>query len=123
MIERTADAVVVGIDRTNYRLHLSCNGQISAGVGDRVRGVIRTKVWKVDFVSPGGAYIEPVYGRPRRIQGRVVASVADGNRVAVEVCGCRITGDLPERWPADQMQPGTLVALDIEEGAVFDPIG
>lgn len=122
LLGRTDDGVVVGIDQTHYRLHLSCDGQMSADVGDRVRGVIGAKVWKVDFVSSGGAYIEPVYGRPRRIQGRVVGSMADGNRVVIEVCGCRITGEVPERWPVDQMQLGGLVALDVEPGAVFEPV-
>ena len=122
LLEHTADGVVVSIDQTHYRLHLSCDGQMSADVGDRVRGVIGAKVWKVDFVSTGGAYIEPVYGRPRRIQGRVVGSMADGNRVVVEVCGCRITGEVPQRWPVDQLPSSGLVALDVEPGAVFEPV-
>jgi hypothetical protein len=48
--------------------------------------------------------------------------MAEGNRVVVEVCGCRITGEVPQRWPADQMPTGILVALDVEPGAVFEPI-
>lgn len=121
---RTDDAIVVSITGTNYQLHLRPTAAVDTPAGKRTRGVIRTDVWKVDFVSAGGgAYVEPVYGRPRRVQGRVIGTGPGDNSIIVDVCGCPIVGDLPERWQASEMKPGTRVGLDVRQGATFEPVG
>jgi hypothetical protein len=117
-----SEHVELGIEQTRYRLHLVLRGSIEAESSRRVRGIIRASVWKVDRVSRGGgSFVEPVIGRPRRIQGPVLATVASTNSLVVSICGCRLVGDLPERWQADEFPPGTRVGLDVFEGAVFEP--
>ncbi len=114
--------VVLGLPGTNYQLHLRATGEVAPTPQGRVRGVIRLPVWKLDDVTAGGAFIEPVYGTPRRVQGRVTAVMADRNAVVVEVCGQPIVGELPGRWNASQIPIGSRVGLDIPEGGVFDPL-
>jgi len=124
VVEKSDDRVVLGITGTNYQLHLQPTAPVATEVGKRTRGVIRTRVWKVDFVSAGGgAYVEPIYGRPRRVQGRVVGQAPGPNSVIVEVYDCPIVGELPDRWNAAEMKPGTRVGLDVYPGATFEPIG
>ncbi len=120
LVDRDDDFVHVTMDRTSYRVQLLLQGELEATIGRRIHGIIRVNVWKVDFVSPGGAYIEPVLGRPRRVQGRVVAHQDDRNGIVISVSGCPITADLPERWQKVDVPIGTLVAVDVYEGAVFE---
>jgi len=112
--------VVVALGGTSYELHLVTSGAVEPSPQGRVRGTIRGSVWKVDFVNRGGAYIEPVYGRPRRVQGRVTATLPQSNSVVVEVAGQPIVGDLPARWQASEIAIGTRVALDFHDGARFE---
>lgn len=121
LLQSTAEKVVVQIAGTNYQLHLNCPGEPEVSPQGRTRGVIRCDVWKVDMVSAGGAFIEPVYGRPRRINGRVIGHDAATNELVVAVRGCPIVGKLPERYAAGEIPEGTLVGLDVHEGASFDP--
>ena len=121
LIEQSDDHAVFAIPGTNYRLHLTTPKPLDDCPGDRVHGAIRCNVWKVDTVSPGGAYIEPVYGRPRRVQGRVVANDPSANTIVVEVCRCPILAVLPDRWRAADIPTGARVGLDIHEGAAFTP--
>lgn len=123
LLGRDDASVVLGVTGTNYELHLAAPQPVDAEVGKRIAGVIRGAVWKVDLVSKGGAYIEPLAGQPRRVQGRVVGALNGANAVVVEVCGCPIVGDLPERWQASQIAPGTPIALDLSDGATFEPAG
>jgi hypothetical protein len=118
---RKDDKVVVQIPGSNYQLHLKATGSVEPTPQGRVRGVIRCSVWKVDFVSDGGAFIEPVYGRPRRVQGHVIGALETGNSIIVDVQNQPIVADLPERWQASQIAAGTKVGLDVYEGATFEP--
>ena len=122
LVESTPDKVVVQIPGTSYQMHLLCPSDPEVSPQGRTRGVIRCNVWKVDLISPGGAFIEPVYGRPRRIQGRVTGHVEQINGLIVTVLGCPVVAHLPsDRWEASQIPEGTLVGLDVYEGASFDP--
>jgi hypothetical protein len=123
VVEKSDENIVVSITGTNYQLHLKPTTAVDTPVGKRTKGVIRTDVWKVDFVSAGGgAYVEPVYGRPRRVQGRVIGTGPGANSVVVDVCGCPFIGDLPERWQAADMKPGIRVGLEVHQGATFEPV-
>lgn len=119
---RKDDKVVVQLPGTNYQLHLKATGPVEPNPQGRVRGVIRCSVWKVDFVSAGGAYIEPVYGRPHRIQGRVIGALETGNSIIVEVHNQPIVAELPDRWQASEIAEGTRVGLDVYEGSTFEPV-
>ncbi len=120
LVDRAGDWVMLSIPDTHYRLHLKAASPLEAEVGRRVRGVIRVSVWKVDFVSRGGAYIEPLFGRPRRVQGRVIAHQSDRNGIVLGIAGCPITADLPDRWQASQIPLGTRIGVEVHEGATFE---
>ena len=114
--------VVVGLRHTNYQLHLTSDSTIDAHHHTRIKGVIRANVWKVDFVSKGGAYIEPVAGKPRRIQGKVIGHVEGENSIIVEVWNTPIIGELPERWTASEIAEGTKVAIDVQDTPDFQAV-
>ncbi len=122
LLEATPDRVIVGPPGTNYRLYLQPTGPVRGEVGDRIRGVIRCNVWKLDEVSAGGAYVEPVFGRPRRVQGKVIATLPESNAVVVDLWDTPIVGLLPERWPAADIPLGIRVGLDVKAGSTFEPI-
>lgn len=120
--DQDAGRVVVQIPGTQYRLHLNTAGEVVPTPQGRVRGVIRCPVWKVDFVSAGGAYIEPLVGEPRRVQGHVTATLPETNSVVIDVAGQPIVGDLPERWNVAEIAVGTRVGIDVPDGATFEPV-
>lgn len=113
--------VSLNIPGTRYELHLKPTAQVTPSPQGRVRGTVRCPVWKVDFVSAGGAYIEPLVGRPRRVQGTVIGKIEATNSLIVDVLGQPIVGDLPDRWNAADIAVGTRVGLDVYEGATFEP--
>jgi hypothetical protein len=90
--------VAVQIPDTPYELHLHPAAPVAPSPQGRVHGVIRCSVWKLDVVSAGGAYVEPLIGRPRRVQGKVIGSLPESNSLIVEVRGTPIVGDLPPRY-------------------------
>ncbi len=104
---------------TSYELHLLPTAPINTPAGKRLIGTIRARAKRIDVVETGGRFVEPVYGRPRRVQGTVVA--IDGNAVVVDAgmpIHCEPTD--PRQKPAD-FTPGDLVAFDVLDGATFTP--
>ncbi len=114
--------VVVNLPKTNYRLHLHPVAPVRATPGQRIKGVIRLHAWKVDFLSAGGSYIEPVVGRPRRVHGRVLGPGGEGNAVILEVAETPVLADLPERWPADTVPAGSRVWVEAYRDATFEAV-
>lgn len=106
---------------TNYEMHLVPAGKVTTEPGKRIMGVIRAKARRVDVVQTGGRYVEPVYGRPRRVQGSIVA-VNEGRRSIVVNAGMPIECELTdERQKAGDFAPGQFVSFDVMEGATFTP--
>src|SRR5512138_3646263 len=62
---------------TNYELLLDSDVQYAGPLGTLVEGVVRAVGRKVWTVPSGGNFIEPIFGRPRIIQGRVRQAEAD----------------------------------------------
>jgi hypothetical protein len=122
LLDQQADRLIVGLPTTNYQLHLTSTADLRVEIGKRVIGRIRCKAWKLDYVSAGGSFIEPILGRPRRVQGRVIGSLGSHNTLVVEVCGTPIVTELPDRWQADAIQIGTHVGVDVYDGATFHPV-
>ncbi|MHB1157081.1 MAG: hypothetical protein ACYC26_09590 [Phycisphaerales bacterium] len=121
LVSRDADHLEMSIPATNYRLRFAVTSPIRGEIGKRVPGIIRCDVWKVDVVSVGGDYIEPVIGKPRRVQGHVIGHTAEG--IIVRVCGTPFLGILPAGYklkPAD-LPPGSRVGMDIAGEPVFTP--
>jgi hypothetical protein len=115
--------LIAEFPNTNYQLHLIVGADVPSIVGSRLIGAIRVESRRVDAVNTGGKYIEPVFGRPRRVQGRVV-SWDDATRTLVVDAGVPIHLELlDDRQVPSQFGQGTLVSCDVLEGATFTPIG
>lgn len=70
VIRRDGRAIVFAPSGTNYELILEAttDADAPASVIDAVIRVAGRKVWTV---PSGGNFIEPIYGSPRRVQGRI----------------------------------------------------
>ena len=113
------DWVQVRVPGTDYRLRLVPAEGLSATVGDKVAGVIRAQALRMDVISAGGRYIEPVQGRPRRVQGRVVGGNASLNEVYVKAGpGVVVTPMAPQR--AGDFSIGQMVSFDVRDGATIE---
>lgn len=112
--------IELGLYNSDYRLHLLPVGEITATVGKRILGVIKAEAKRVDVVRSGGKYVEPVIGRPRRVQGRVVETDNARNTITVDanaVIACRLTD---HRQRASDFEPGQFVSFDVLNGATFE---
>jgi hypothetical protein len=111
--------VRLGFANTQYDLHLVPAGTVECEAGKRILGTIRVEARRVDNVKTGGRYIEPVMGRPRRVQGTVVAVDAASNTVVVDAgVPVHLALTAPGQR-ADKFVPGTLVGCDVMDGATF----
>ena len=110
------EQMVLRLPGTDYRLHLKRPIGDVPTPGAKLTGWIELDALRVDAIPAGGTYIEPVFGRPRRLQGRVLGS--QGDRLQVR-CGpaafsCRLTD---ARQRADEFPVGVLVSFDAAPGA------
>lgn len=113
--------VVVEFPNTSYKTHLLPVGTISTAIGKRIVGIVRVDARRVDVVKSGGRFVEPVFGRPRRVQGTVVATDASANTVTVSA-GFPVVLKLTDpRQRADQFAEGDFVSCDVLDGATFTP--
>jgi hypothetical protein len=110
--------IVISVPNTSYRTHLEPLGPITAAIGKRIVGTVRAEATRIDVVTTGGRYLEPVFGRPRRVQGTVVAL----HQGAVVVnAGLPIHCTLTDRRQhAKDFQPGQFVSFDVLRGATFE---
>lgn len=113
--------IIIEFPNTNYRLHLIPTSMIQTQVGKRIIGAIEAKARRVDVVQTGGNYVEPVYGRPRRVQGRVIGADPAAHTITVDA-GMPIRLVLTDRRQTpEQFKHGDLVSCDVLEGATFTP--
>lgn len=122
LAERTDGEVVLTIHHTDYQLHLVADNAKVANLPlhKPVTGRITAKARRVDLATTGGRFIEPVYGRPRRIQGRISGIDTAANTITVQTC-CPITVTLMPIQNAGDFEVGQLVGFDVEKGAAFEP--
>jgi len=118
LLECHDTCIVLGLPATDYRLHLKVLAPIQQEPGSPVRGSIEAEALRLDRTTAGGRFIEPVYGRPRRIQGRIVATDDPRNRVTVR-CACLIHCRLGLSQQAADFTIGDLVTFDVKRGAMF----
>ena len=124
--EVTGEQMVFQLPGTDYRLHLLLSGGgAKPAVGSKLRGRIAVDAQRMDLIPAGGTYIEPVFGRPRRLQGRVVGvdDTRGTARLLVSAGGAVFACTLTDRRqsPAD-FPIGHLVSFDVERGARFEPM-
>ena len=87
IVESVAEGLItLRAPGSNYRNSFLFNGDpTSLSAGQRVGGAILAPAWKVDNVDLGGNYVEPLYGRPRRMQGAILSINPTANELTVQV--------------------------------------
>ena len=120
LLEQKEGLVVLGLPGTSYRLHLAVSDPVNAKPNARIKGRILARARRVDRMKAGGRFIEPIYGRPRTIQGAVVAVDPEANVLTID-CGCPFHCTLVADQRSGDFQVGELVGCHIERGAVFEP--
>ena len=90
---------------TNYELHLETAEPFQGPLNKPVDGFVRVQARKVYTVPSGGLFIEPLTGRPRTVQGRVVA--VGKHEIAIHVGGIVIVS-LPEEPHAIDLGSGPI---------------
>lgn len=113
--------VKLGFSNTSYQTYLVADGPTGVTPGKRVVGVIAARAKRIDRVKTGGRYIEPTWGRPRRVQGRVIG-VVDG-RVVVHAGMPIHCAPTDSRQQASDFAHGDFVSFDVLDGATFTPRG
>jgi len=111
--------LVLDIPDTSYKLYLRPTIAPQTLVGKRIVGTIHAKARRVDTVGSGGCYVEPVEGRPRRVQGSVIATDESTNTITVNAGVPIICTVTDERQKAKQFQRGQFVSFDVLDGATF----
>lgn len=112
--------IVMGFHNTDYRLHLLPIGEVDAEIGKRLIGTIRADAKRVDVIGSGGRYVDPVYGRPRHVHGRIVAVDPAANTITVHAgmpVICRLTD---ARQRAESFEAGQFVGFSVLRGATFE---
>jgi hypothetical protein len=121
LLEHADDRIVLGLPGTDYRLRLVLEIDLPAEIGDKVTGTIHASARRVDVIPAGGRYVEPVFGRPRRVQGRIVGGHPPSRTLYVNAGPTLICTLTDARQESSDFQIGQLVSFDVEPGAVFKP--
>ena len=112
--------VVLGLPGTDYRLHLAAETIPEPDAFGQVTGRIHLSTRRVDIVGTGGRFIEPVYGRPARIQGTVLETDTDRHTLTV-LCVVPFICRIEDRQRPDEFKRGQLVGFGVYPGARFEP--
>lgn len=114
-----ADWIQVHIPDTDYRLRLVPKEGLSPSIGDKINGIVRAQALRMDIIPAGGRYIEPVQGRPRRVQGRIIGGNPSLNEVYIKAGpGVVVTPMAPQR--ASDFAIGQMVSFDVRTGATLE---
>lgn len=112
--------LVVEFPNTNYRLRFDASQMIRGEVGKRILGTLHAQARRIDVVSAGGRYVEPVYGPPRRVQGSIVAIEPDAIVVHAGI-PIHCTPTERDQRPSD-FEIGQFVSFDVLPGATFHQV-
>lgn len=113
--------VTMAVPGTSYQLLLSVYQPVTTPIGKRLVGAIRGNARRIDKTGSGGRYIEPVYGRPRRIQGSVISVNPADQSITIDAGLPISVKPTDPRQRFDQFQVGDFVATDLLNGATFTP--
>lgn len=108
------------VPNTSYSLYLQPLGGMPSGerIGKRLIGTIRAKARRIDVVGTGGRYVEPVFGRPRRVQGTIIRVTSD----AIVVDGGVPIHCAPQdaRQKPSDFEAGQFVTFAVLDGATIE---
>jgi len=119
LLEKTDDALVLGLPGTDYRIHLVPTihiDEITTPPGKRLAGTIEARALKVHRTSAGGRFIEPVWGAPRIVQGTIV-TIETGRVLVQTPVAMWIT--LPEGQASSDFATGQMVNFYVESGVAI----
>jgi hypothetical protein len=114
--------VVFAPENTNYELRLEAEGPLDGvHVGVITTAIIRLSARKLWTVPSGGNFIEPIFGPPRKVQGRI--RYLDDDRMVVQA-GTPIVVALPADPSAydlvrGPLAVGSIVNVSVLPGATF----
>ncbi|MFO0860840.1 MAG: hypothetical protein U0570_09815 [Phycisphaerales bacterium] len=111
--------VVIAIPGTNYQLHLVPTAPITAQPGHRIVGTVRLGARRIDETQTGGRFVEPVFGRPRRVQGPIIA--IEGDSIVVNAGVPIWVKPTDARQQASSFAVGQFVGFDALDGGTFTP--
>ncbi len=127
LVARDGEQITLALPGSDYRIDLQLDGRLEADLGDKVTGTIHARAQRVDRVTGGGRYVEPVFGRPRRVQGVIVGGDPGvGPRGAIFVAAGKATLSCELTDPRQALADFTLhqmVTFDVKRGAGFRPGG
>jgi hypothetical protein len=115
--QASGNSVVFLPGGTNYELHLQTPQVYDGPIDSPVQGVIRLQARKVYSVPSGGNWVQPIFGTPRIIQGRV--RWLDENRLILQA-GTHFLIDLPAERSGIELPDGE-VAVNMLVNAVCLP--
>ena len=116
--------IVLALFGTDYQLHLCVEDEISIARDRPVKGRIYARARRMDLMASGGRFIEPAYGRPRRIQGTIAAVNLQANTITVACAGASMfICELGAKQSTSEFPYGGLVGFDVERGARFELVG
>ena len=113
--------ITISLPGTDYRLRFTQAGPTAVHPGKRVKGVVRMKALRMHKAEAGGAFIEPINGQPRIVQGVVRAIDPAANRLLCEVV-VPMWVEPFDGQQATEFATGDLVNFYAQSGTSFTPV-
>ena len=123
LAQSDGETIVLAVPETSYQLRLVVLKAPGTALGKKISGVIRVQARRIDKVGSGGRYIEPVAGRPRRVQGSVLSVNASDGTFVMSAGVPVVVKPMDARQKASDFAPGDFVSFDALPGATFTPAG
>ncbi len=120
LLKNGEHTVTLGFTGTNYELHLNVLRALNQQEHKRVKGTIRVQARRIDRIGTGGKYVEPVYGSPRRLAGRVIATDPTNNTITVDAT-MPVVIKPDNHQHASDFEVGDFVTMNLMPGATFTP--
>jgi len=109
---------VISFHNTHYKTHLEPAGGITTKPGKTITGTIHARAKRIDICTTGGRFIDPVMGRPRRVQGSIIA-IGQGHLVVSAGMPIHCQPTAPGQ-SVDDFEVGQFVCFSVERGATFE---
>jgi hypothetical protein len=118
------EQMVFAVPHTEYKLHLVPTvpaAEFDKYVGKRIGGVIEAVALRIHPAQAGGCFIEPVWGAPRIIAGKV-CSVDEAERRVLVDPGVPMWVTAPAEQDLSALHEGQLVNFYVRSGTSFRPV-
>ncbi|QQE13163.1 hypothetical protein JD969_06790 [Planctomycetota bacterium] len=112
--------VTLKVPGTDYQFKLVPKGETTSSNGEMISGIISAQAERVDVITAGGKFVEPVYGRPRRVQGMITGGDVAANVIIVNAGGAVVHAKLMDLQKAGDFMIGQNVSFDVKPGSTFE---